>query len=450
MSESTLQGQNRPRSLYPQLRARRNVSRTAVGAHQRARLYAAMIEACADRGYAATTVNEIVALAGVSKKTLYKHFESKEACFFSTYDLVVRQAMDRISAAYRGGAQGGGDWTEGLCRAFEAFVEELVERPKPSRLALVDVLAVAPAAERVERVEAIFGRMIAQSVAQGPDGVELPPWLLRSIVGGTWFVARNRVLEGHPEAVSDYGRELHEWIVSYCHPGVGSIGPDPRGSSRRGSPAPRGAADERTAMMLAAARIAADIGYAAVTPGQIVELARTGEDAFAAEFGSVRDCFLSSLQLLSAAALAQALRDSAGAPDWPSAVCRVGRSIFEQIACDRAFARAAFVEVFAAGPDGVDSRATLMRSFASLLERRAPPGRRPSPLVAEAIVGAVWSFAHRHVVRGRAPALASLWGRAALLVLAPVVGAEQALEAIGREHANLDSGQSPWVGAEPA
>jgi len=56
-----------------------------------------MIEACARHGYAETKVREVAGLAGVSTKTLYKHFESKEACFLATYDLVVQQAIGRIS-----------------------------------------------------------------------------------------------------------------------------------------------------------------------------------------------------------------------------------------------------------------------------------------------------------------------------------------------------------------
>ena len=131
--------------LFPQLRARKNVPREQVAANQRMRLQGAMVEAVARHGYAATTVHELTALAGVTKKTLYRHFEDKQDCFLATYDLVVRDGVQRISAAYRsaeaagGGAASGGqrDWQAGLCRAFDAFARELALRPKCSRLALV-------------------------------------------------------------------------------------------------------------------------------------------------------------------------------------------------------------------------------------------------------------------------------------------------------------------------
>jgi AcrR family transcriptional regulator len=426
-----------------------------------------MIEAVAERGYAATTVRQVRALAGVSERTVYEHFESKEDYFLATYDLVVRQAVARISAAYRAGAPGEHDWAAGLCRAFDAFAEELVEHPKPSQLALVEVLAAGPAAlERIECAEAVFARMIAQSLAQAPEDIALPPPLVRSFVGGIWFVSRNRLLQGQPATISGCGYELLEWILAYRAPAAGSLScaAVPPAPPRGGVPEWPGdvEGDERTRMMRAAAQIAARGGYPGLTSGQIVELAGVTEGAFSAAFDSVGECFLASLELLSAQALARALRESEGAPSWPAAVCQAIRALLCQIAEDRVFARAAFVEVFAAGPAGIERRAALIRSFAALLARRAPRGRRPSPLVAEAIVGAVWSIAHRHVARDRARALPSFAGHAAYLALAPIIGAEEAVEVVLAELADGPKGGSrrrpvrplvpvrpPWPEARP-
>ena len=423
----------RSRPLYPQLKARRNASREEVAAHQHVRLHGAMVEASAQYGYAETTVGQLVGLAGVSKKTLYKHFEGKEECFLSTYDLVVGDAVARISAAYRAGDQGERDWGAGLCRAFDAFVAELVERPNPSRLALVDVLAAGPAAlQRIERAEALFTWMIEQSLAQAPDRIALPRLLVRSLVGGVWFVSRSRLLQGRPAAIGDCGQGLFEWILSYRAPAAAAlplIAAAPGRDEALRSP-PRGQGDERTRMLLCAAQIAARGGYLGLTPGQITEQAGVSPEAFSKEFDDIAECFLASLELLSAQALARALRESEGARDWPAAVCRTVHALFRQVAEDRVFARVAFVEVFAAGPAGIERRAALMRGFAEVLARRAPRERRPSPLIAEAIVGAVWSLAHRYVARDRAHLLPSLSGHAAYLTLAPIIGAEQAVDAI--------------------
>ena len=429
-----------PAPLYPQLRARRNASREQVAAHQRARLQGAMVEAVARHGYTATTVRELTALAGVTKKALYRHFDDKLDCFLATYDLVVLEGVGRISAAWRGGSHDERDPEQALCRAFDAFVGELVARPKGARLALVEVLAVGPGAlARIERGEALFERMIAQSLEQVGDGVALPPVLLRGVVHGIWYVARRRLLEGRAAAMVGSSRQLLDWMLAHRSPDVRLLdrGPAtgllaaPASSTRpRREPAVRIEGDERTRMLRAAAQIAATGGYEALTGGQVAQLAGVEWEVFSREFASVEQCFLACLELLSAQALARALRESGDAPDWPAAICRAIGSLLDQVAQDPVFARVAFVEIFAAGPAGVQRRAALMGSFAEVLARHAPSSRRPSPLVAEAIVGAVWGIVHHHVVHGRARSLPALAGHASYLALAPVLGAEHAVAAI--------------------
>ena len=391
LSNSTLEGAL-PEPLYPQLRARRNVSREAVAAHQRARLHGAMIEAVTAHGYESTTVNGVARLAGVSKKTLYRHFESKDDCLLRTYDLVVREATQRISTACRAATRDNGDWEAGLRRGFDAFAAELAERPKPSRLALVEMWAAGPdALRRLEGTEAVFARMIAQGLARAPDGVSLPPSLVRSLVGGCLFASRCLLHEERPGASAGSGSELLDWILSYRAAAAADL---PRAAVAR--PSPRAGPPE----------------------------------AFVRAPGGFDESFLASLDRHGAATLARMLRESEDARDWPTGICCAVHALFCEIAENPEFARAAFVEVFAIGTAGAEALTALMRSFAALLVRRAPRGRRPSPLVAEAIVGAVWALARRHVAAGRARALPSLSGQAAYLVLAPIVGAEPAAKTI--------------------
>lgn len=407
-----------------------------------------MIEAVARDGYTATTVAGLTALAGVTKKSLYRHFDDKLDCFLVTYDLVVGGAAERIQAAYRGDGALARDelaWHAGLCRAFDAFAEELSLRPKHARLALVEALAVGPAAlPRIERGEAIFTTMLDQSLRQAPDGVALPSTLLRGIVGGIWYVARSRLLIGEQAALSDVSRELLQWLLSYRSPAIAALERTAR--SWRPSPvasatAARAASDrlvsaasgDRMRMLQAAAALAAREGYETLTRGEIAQRAGACFDEFVQEFASVEDCFLSAVELLAAQALAGALRAGDGAPDWPRSAHRVVVQLLRTVAADRVFARTAFFEVFAAGPIGAARRAALMGRFAAVLERHLPAGRTLSPVAAEAITGAVWQLAHRAVVHDRARALPALAPYASYLTLAPVVGAERAVEAIAAE-----------------
>ena len=67
--------------IRPLPRRPRGLTRDEVLASQRGRMIAAMAETVAAKGYAATTVADVVARAGVSRKTFYEHFADREECF---------------------------------------------------------------------------------------------------------------------------------------------------------------------------------------------------------------------------------------------------------------------------------------------------------------------------------------------------------------------------------
>jgi len=60
--------------------------REATSEWQNARMLHAMTRAVSEKGYAKVTVADIVALAGVSRRTFYEHFKDVEDCFVSAYE----------------------------------------------------------------------------------------------------------------------------------------------------------------------------------------------------------------------------------------------------------------------------------------------------------------------------------------------------------------------------
>jgi len=57
---------------------RHRTAREAVVASQRGRMLEAMVKAVAEKGYPATAIADIVAGAGVSRRTFYEQFGDKE------------------------------------------------------------------------------------------------------------------------------------------------------------------------------------------------------------------------------------------------------------------------------------------------------------------------------------------------------------------------------------
>ncbi|MGY1708507.1 TetR family transcriptional regulator [Geodermatophilus sp. SYSU D00758] len=73
------------------------------GAQRRAQLLDVGRELFARRGYAATSVEELAARAGVSKPVVYEHFGGKEALHAAVADRELRRLLDRFGAALAAG-----------------------------------------------------------------------------------------------------------------------------------------------------------------------------------------------------------------------------------------------------------------------------------------------------------------------------------------------------------
>ena len=51
----------------------------------RARIFEGMASVVGERGYAATTISDVVRAASISRRTFYEYFQDKEDCFVETY-----------------------------------------------------------------------------------------------------------------------------------------------------------------------------------------------------------------------------------------------------------------------------------------------------------------------------------------------------------------------------
>ena len=56
-----------------------------------------MVEAVAADGYEATSVKQLIGLAGVSRRSFYEQFANKQECFLATFDLLAQRGSSRTS-----------------------------------------------------------------------------------------------------------------------------------------------------------------------------------------------------------------------------------------------------------------------------------------------------------------------------------------------------------------
>jgi AcrR family transcriptional regulator len=162
-----------PRTVLP--RGRHAAPRHVVEASQRTRLLEGMAAAVAEKGYAGASVADVIARAGVSRKTFYEHFANKEACFLAAYGLGVELLMDAIEDAVAGAED---DPVAAADAGVRAYLATLATRPDFARAYLIEVLAAGPAAleERGRVLERFAGqlRVVAERARRRVPGLPEP------------------------------------------------------------------------------------------------------------------------------------------------------------------------------------------------------------------------------------------------------------------------------------
>lgn len=175
------------------------LAREEVLASQRARMLEAMAHAVAAKGYAATTVADVVGGAGVSRKTFYEHFQDKEECFLAAFDGGVQLL---VNAVERATLEAQGEWRHHIRAGVRAYLGALAAVPDFARTFLIEVLAAGPRAlERRAEVHARFARLLKalheSYRADHPEEIpELPDEVFTAVVGAVDELVSDRVRKG--------------------------------------------------------------------------------------------------------------------------------------------------------------------------------------------------------------------------------------------------------------
>jgi AcrR family transcriptional regulator len=178
-----------------------------VVSNQRERILDAVLQAASQSGYAAMRIEDVIAIAGVSRRTFYDHFANKEEAFLAAYELVLEQLLSGVTAAFASGES----WTSRVRRGLAAFLNLLASEPVLAQVCVVEALAAGPRAlaRRTEAMEAF------QALLQPPKGDALatstaPPVAVEAIVGGIYEVIYSRVTTQRTE-------ELPSLLPSLLH-----------------------------------------------------------------------------------------------------------------------------------------------------------------------------------------------------------------------------------------
>jgi AcrR family transcriptional regulator len=406
------------------------MGRDEVARNQRARLYGAMIEAVSRRGYRATTVAHVIALAGVSRRAFYELFENKQECFLATYDIVVARARKRVLGAWA--SERG--WANRLHAGCKALLDDVAEAPKGPRLVLVDALGIGPRArERMLLASFTFERLVSSAFQMAPDGVGLSRLTCRGIVGGVRHTVFTRMLEQREREVYTLTDEVLDWIESYRTPAAARLGVPAQIALGKSPPTPAAflAQDDKRARALGSVvHLTLDEGYASLTDPQIAQFAGVSTEAFHKQFVNKEECFLAVLDEFVREALDTVRPSFEQGANWPEGVYRAMVAFVEYLMGHEALLRIAFIDLFEVGPGMIGRMTRSVEGFTKMLTDQGPEPRRGPEIAAEAIAGAVWAIISSYVANGRLVRLPSAVDHLTFTVLAPYLGPKGAVEAI--------------------
>jgi AcrR family transcriptional regulator len=189
-----------------------------VVSNQRERILDAVLQAASRSGYAAMRIEDVIAIAGVSRRTFYDHFANKEEAFLAAYELVLDQLLTGVRSAFGSGES----WPSRVRRGLAAFLNLLASEPVLAQVCVVEALAAGPRAlaRRTAAMES-FQALLMPPAGDALATTTAPPVAIEAIVGGIYEVIYSRVTTHRTEELpSLLPSLLHSALLPFAGPEV--------------------------------------------------------------------------------------------------------------------------------------------------------------------------------------------------------------------------------------
>jgi AcrR family transcriptional regulator len=188
--------------------------REELRASQRGRLICAIADSVAAKGYAATSVADIIALAGVSRKTFYEHFADKEACFLAAYDSGAEAIYEAMIAA----VDGLSSWEEILDSVLTTWLEFLEADIAFTRAYMIEFWGAGDAARerwknRRDRTGGLLKALHARIRDADPTVIPVSDTVIAAAVGGINRVVISTVLDKETEPLTNLKPDLLQFTT---------------------------------------------------------------------------------------------------------------------------------------------------------------------------------------------------------------------------------------------
>jgi len=194
-------------------RGRHGLSPEFVARNQRERLITGLTEVLYEVGYQKTTVSSIGQRASVSKSDFYKHFESKDDCFFAAYEDAIERIREQVLAAC--GKHSKGEWPLRVRAGIESLLSTLAADPALASISLVEGLRAGRGVyDRYQAAVESFVVYLGDGAPEAPGGGEVPEATDEAVVGGIASLLGRRVLAGEAEQIDQLLPEVLEFALT--------------------------------------------------------------------------------------------------------------------------------------------------------------------------------------------------------------------------------------------
>ncbi|MGV9771413.1 TetR/AcrR family transcriptional regulator [Streptosporangium sp. NPDC003464] len=191
---------------------------------QRGRLCRAMAEVMAEKGYVATSIEDVLKRAKVSRLSFYRLFDSKLDCFMAAFDHACGLLLERVMGAI-GTSGTGGDPMESYERAITVYLEALEAEWPYTRIYLVEIYAAGPeAVARRRELHAFMASVHAEALGVTDDQGLLT---CRMLVAATSALVTVPVAENDRAGLRAVGPQLIAHVRSLWNCGSFGAGTGP-------------------------------------------------------------------------------------------------------------------------------------------------------------------------------------------------------------------------------
>jgi len=178
------------------------ISADVVARNQRERLAAAVAEACAELGYAETSVADLAHRAGVSTATFYKLFPGKRECVLEAHRELFGRLLEEVDRACMGEEERSAKVRAGISTVLELLAAD----PPTARLLTVEIMALgtAGAKRNDDAIETFASRLRA---GRDPNAAALPNADWARVASISMLIGK-RVMAGEAASLAQLEDEL--------------------------------------------------------------------------------------------------------------------------------------------------------------------------------------------------------------------------------------------------